>query len=167
MLSLGNSSISVIGVDISLYQNSGANMVQQLAYGLAQANEYLNHAVSKGIEKLLPITFKVAVGSNYFFEIAKIKALRWLWNSLASEYGIQSRCNILAMPSKRNKTLYDYNVNMLRTTSESMSAVLAVNPSTVLVTCFSLRPFQLLTSSVPGAHKTNGDGEVVRERSHN
>ncbi|MAU15573.1 MAG: methylmalonyl-CoA mutase [Muricauda sp.] len=124
MLSLGNSSISVIGVDISLYQNSGANMVQQLAYGLAQANEYLNHAVSKGIEKLLPITFKVAVGSNYFFEIAKIKALRWLWNSLASEYGIQSRCNILAMPSKRNKTLYDYNVNMLRTTSESMSAVL-------------------------------------------
>ena len=52
-------------------------------------------------------------------------------------------------------------------TEQSMSAVLAVNPSTVLVTCFSLRPFQLLTSSVPGAHKTNGDGEVVRERSHN
>lgn len=124
MLSLGSSSISVVGVDISLYQNSGANMVQQLAYGLAQANEYLNHATSNRIEKLFPITFKVAVGSNYFFEIAKIKALRWLWNSLATEYGIQSECNILAMPSKRNKTLYDYNVNMLRTTSESMSAVL-------------------------------------------
>lgn len=124
MLSLGTSSISVVGVDISLYQNSGGNMVQQLAYGLAHANEYLNHAVSKGIEKLFPITFKVAVGSNYFFEIAKIKALRWLWNSLASEYGIQSGCHILATPSKRNKTLYDYNVNMLRTTSESMSAVL-------------------------------------------
>ncbi len=124
MLSLGSLSISVIGVDISLYQNSGGNMVQQLAYGMAQANEYLNHAASNRIEKLFPITFKVAVGSNYFFEIAKIKALRWLWNSLATEYGIQSECNILAMPSKRNKTLYDYNVNMLRTTSESMSAVL-------------------------------------------
>ncbi|MBW8243186.1 methylmalonyl-CoA mutase subunit beta [Muricauda oceani] len=124
LVSLGTSDVSIIGVDLSLYQNSGANMVQQLAYGLAHANEYLNHITSKGDEKSLPFTFKVAVGSNYFFEIAKIKALRWLWNSLAAEYGIKSECNILAIPSKRNKTLYDYNVNMLRTTSECMSAVL-------------------------------------------
>jgi len=124
LVSLGTLDISIIGVDLSLYQNSGANMVQQLAYGLSHANEYLNHITSKGGEKSLPITFKVAVGSNYFFEIAKIKALRWLWKSLAAEYGIKSECNILAIPSKRNKTLYDYNVNMLRTTSESMSAVL-------------------------------------------
>ncbi|MCK0160161.1 methylmalonyl-CoA mutase subunit beta [Allomuricauda sp. F6463D] len=122
--SLSNSKIPVIGVDTTLYQNSGANMVQQLAYGLAHANEYVNHITSSGIEKLSAVTFKVAVGSNYFFEIAKIKALRWLWKSLASEYGIKSECNILAVPSKRNKTLYDYNVNLLRTTSESMSAVL-------------------------------------------
>ena len=124
LVSLGTSNISIIGVDLSLYQNSGANMVQQLAYGLAHANEYLNHITLNGAEKSLPITFKVAVGSNYFFEIAKIKALRWLWNSLAAEYGIKSNCTILAIPSKRNKTLYDYNVNMLRTTSECMSAVL-------------------------------------------
>lgn len=124
LVSLGTSNISIIGVDLSLYQNSGANMVQQLAYGLAHANEYLNHITLNGAEKSLPITFKVAVGSNYFFEIAKIKALRWLWNSLAAEYGIKSNCTILALPSKRNKTLYDYNVNMLRTTSESMSGVL-------------------------------------------
>ncbi|MBW8201407.1 methylmalonyl-CoA mutase subunit beta [Flagellimonas abyssi] len=126
LASLGTSDISIVGVDLSLYQNSGANMVQQLAYGLAHANEYLNHAVtSSAVEKSFPVTFKVAVGSNYFFEIAKIKALRWLWNSLAAEYGInKSECNILAVPSKRNKTLYDYNVNMLRTTSECMSAVL-------------------------------------------
>ena len=124
LVSLGTSDVSIIGVDLSLYQHSGANMVQQLAYGLAHANEYLNHITSKGDEKSLPFTFKVAVGSNYFFEIAKIKALRWLWNSLAAEYGIKSECNILAIPSKRNKTLYDYNVNMLRTTSECMSAVL-------------------------------------------
>lgn len=125
LVSLGTSDISITGVDLSLYQNAGANMVQQLAYGLAHANEYLNQFVpSSGVGKSLPITFKVAVGSNYFFEMAKVKALRWLWNSLASEYDIQGKCNILAIPSKRNKTLYDYNVNMLRTTSESMSAVL-------------------------------------------
>ncbi|MBR9854960.1 MAG: methylmalonyl-CoA mutase [Algicola sp.] len=125
IVSLGTSEISIVGVDLSLYQSAGANMVQQLAYGLAHANEYLNHFVnSKKTEKSFPITYKVAVGSNYFFEIAKIKALRWLWTTLASEYGITSECSILAVPSKRNKTLYDYNVNMLRTTSESMSAVL-------------------------------------------
>ncbi len=118
---------TVLGVDLSLYQNAGANMVQQLAYTLSHANEYLNHfsdAHSNFTQKSLPITFKVAVGSNYFFEIAKIRALRWLWKSLASEYGLKDDCHILAYPSKRNKTLYDYNVNMLRTTSECMSAIL-------------------------------------------
>jgi methylmalonyl-CoA mutase len=66
----------------------------------------------------------VAVGPNYFFEIAKLKALRWLWNTLAPSYGLTKECHILAIPSKRNKTLYDYNVNMLRTTSETMAAAL-------------------------------------------
>lgn len=118
--------IHVLEVDTSLYQNAGANMVQQLAYSLLHANEYLNHLVVtlREIKKATPITFKVSVGSNYFFETAKLKALRWLWKTLATEYGIESDCNILAIPSKRNKTLYDYNVNMLRTTSECMSTVL-------------------------------------------
>ena len=117
--------ISAISVDMSLYQNAGANIVQQLAYGLAHANEYLNHSkdVISNVTKE-GITFKVAIGPNYFFEIAKLKALRWLWKSLAPEYGIETDCHILAIPSKRNKALYDYNVNMLRTTSECMSAVL-------------------------------------------
>ncbi len=113
--------IITLGVDASLYQNSGANMVQQLAYCLAHAHEYLSHFGSAGH---LPITFTTASGGNYFFEIAKHRALRWLWNNLASEYGIQDPAHIVSMPSKRNKTLYDYNVNMLRSTSECMSAVL-------------------------------------------
>ncbi|MBO0322127.1 methylmalonyl-CoA mutase subunit beta [Muricauda sp. CAU 1633] len=119
--------VSSIGIDTSLYQNAGANNIQQLAYGLAHTNEYLNHfsnVIPSAVEGHFPITFKVAVGGNYFFEIAKLRALRWLWKSLASEYGINNDCHIIAMPSKRNKTVYDYNVNLLRTTSESMSAVL-------------------------------------------
>ena len=107
-------------IDTTLYQNAGANLVQQLAYGLSHAHEYLNE-----FSTAFPKTaFKVAVGGNYFFEIAKIRALRWLWASLASDYGIDTECHILAVPSKRNKTLYDYNVNMLRTTSECMSGIL-------------------------------------------
>ncbi|MEO9513768.1 MAG: methylmalonyl-CoA mutase subunit beta [Flavobacteriaceae bacterium] len=126
-LSAKEKSHSTVGVNISHYQNAGANMVQQLAYGLAHANEYVNHFSKTDSNKekaYFPITFKVALSGNYFFEIAKLRALRWLWQSLAAAYGIESDCHILAIPSKRNKTLYDYNVNMLRTTSECMSAVL-------------------------------------------
>ncbi|MNS39472.1 Methylmalonyl-CoA mutase [compost metagenome] len=71
-----------------------------------------------------PIVFQVAVGTNYFFEIAKLRALRVLFDLLAKEYDHNLDCHILAIPTKRNKTLYDYNVNMLRTTTECMSAIL-------------------------------------------
>ncbi|NAS29879.1 methylmalonyl-CoA mutase [Flavobacteriaceae bacterium R38] len=113
---------TTLSVDLSLYQNSGALITQQLAYSIAHANEYLNHF--QEADNLPSFTFKVAVGSNYFFEIAKIRALRALWKCLADEYQIESDCHIIAEPSKRNKTLYDYNVNMLRTTTETMSAML-------------------------------------------
>lgn len=113
-------------VDMSLYQNAGANMVQQLAYSLAHANEYLNQLHSSGNSKdgSTKFTFKVSMGSNYFFEISKLRALRILWKTLVLEYGISSDCHIVAIPSKRNKTLFEYNGNMIRTTTESMSAVL-------------------------------------------
>jgi methylmalonyl-CoA mutase len=111
--------LSVISIDGTLYQNSGANIVQQIAYMLAHANEYFNRIPT--IAK--PILFEIAVGTNYFFEIAKLRALRQLFHLIADEYGI-SECHLLVTPSKRNKTLYDYNVNMLRTTTECMSAIL-------------------------------------------
>ncbi|WP_347925105.1 methylmalonyl-CoA mutase subunit beta [Pontimicrobium sp. SW4] len=113
---------SSISIDTSLYQNSGANITQQLAYALAHVNEYLNHFGEAIKNKIL---FKVSVGSNYFFEIAKLKALRLLWHSLASEYyKTPFDCLIITTPSKRNKTIYDYNTNLLRTTTECMSASL-------------------------------------------
>lgn len=112
-------------VDVSLYENAGADMVQQLAYAMSHANEYLNILEEKdSLYKLKSIDFKVAVGGNYFFEIAKLKALRNLWEVLANAYEISIPCHITTEPSKRNKTIYDYNVNMLRTTTECMSAVL-------------------------------------------
>ena len=112
-------------IDVSLYQNAGANTVQQLAYALAQANEYLNViANQERVKQSLQCTFKVSIGTNYFFEIAKLRALRILWKTLASEYQINTHCNIIATPTKRDKTLYDYNTNMLRTTTECMSAII-------------------------------------------
>ncbi|MFT5753850.1 MAG: methylmalonyl-CoA mutase [Flavobacterium sp.] len=112
--------IPFLSIQSGIYQNAGANMVQQLAYTLAHVNEYFNR-----IENLnQPITIEVAVGTNYFFEIAKLRALRILFNTLAKEYNHSHECNIIATPTKRNKTLFDYNVNMLRTTTECMSAIL-------------------------------------------
>jgi len=112
--------ISYLNISAGVYQNAGANMVQQLAYTLAHVNEYFNRI--SNINQ--PITIEVSIGSNYFFEIAKLRALRLLFNTLASEYNHSFDCHIIVTPTKRNKTLYDYNVNMLRTTTECMSAIL-------------------------------------------
>ncbi|MBP6039304.1 MAG: methylmalonyl-CoA mutase subunit beta [Flavobacterium sp.] len=111
---------SFLTISSGMYQNAGANIVQQLAYTLAQVNEYFNRISAMN----QPITIEVAVGTNYFFEIAKLRALRILFNTLATEYNHNFDCHIIATPTKRNKTLYDYNVNMLRTTTECMSAIL-------------------------------------------
>lgn len=118
---------NTFSIDVSLYQNAGANMVQQLAYALAHANEYLyalNNIIAGEAKQSFCCVFSVSVGTNYFFEIAKLRALRLLWQTLALEYGFNTNCHIYTTPSKRNKTLYDYNTNLLRTTTECMSAVL-------------------------------------------
>ncbi|WP_339626667.1 methylmalonyl-CoA mutase subunit beta [uncultured Maribacter sp.] len=116
---------NLVSVDLTLYENAGADITQQLAYALAHANEYVNILHENGnLQKLKNIEFRVSVGGNYFFEIAKLKALRKLWKVLTEAYEISPRCHISTIPSKRNKTIFDYNVNMLRTTTECMSAVL-------------------------------------------
>lgn len=103
---------------------------------MSHANEYLNHLINSENSEVntgilnkeeaqnLNITFQLAAGTNYFFEIAKVRALRKLYKVLANEYGVKETCHIVSTPSKRNKTLYDYNVNLLRSTTECMSAVL-------------------------------------------
>jgi methylmalonyl-CoA mutase len=111
-----------IVVSADLYQNSGATITQQLAYSLAHANEYLNQFGGIVAKK---IHFSFSVGSNYFFEIAKLRAFRMLWSALLEEYKISNlNAHLFVQPSHRNKTLYDYNVNLLRTTTECMSAIL-------------------------------------------
>ena len=114
--------INLIAVNAIGYQQAGASITQQLAYSLAHANEYLHYLGPKVASK---IQFEIAIGGNYFFEIAKIRALQYLWSELLHSYDIQDvAINIFAKPSLRNKTIYDYNVNMLRTTTECMSALI-------------------------------------------
>lgn len=106
------------------YQNSGATIVQQVAYALAHGNEYLNTEIES-----LNVNVQFSIGSNYFFEIAKLRAFRYLWNLITEDADIKSNLHITTVPSTRNKTLYDYNTNMIRTTSECMSAILGGSDS--------------------------------------
>jgi methylmalonyl-CoA mutase len=69
---------------------------------------------------------RLSVGSDYFMEIAKIRAARWLWSKVAAAYGVENApVHIHASTSKWNKTTYDAHTNMLRVTSEAFAAVVA------------------------------------------
>ena len=111
----------LVSVNGALYQNSGANRIQELAYMIAHAKDYLQHLKT---EDFGHITFQTSTGSNYFFEIAKLRTLRILFQKLLKEEKRSMSCHIISSPSKRNKSIYDYNVNMLRSTTESMAAIL-------------------------------------------
>ena len=110
-----------IVIESGLYQNSGANIFEEIAFSLSHANEYLNFFNGDVANK---IAFNISIGPNYFFEIAKLKALKLLWETITKEYNFTvSSPHIIATPSNRNKTIYDYNNNILRTTTECMSAI--------------------------------------------
>ncbi|WP_281337235.1 methylmalonyl-CoA mutase subunit beta [Flavobacterium eburneipallidum] len=117
---LSTTAVSLISINGGLYQNAGANIVQQIAYSLAHANEYFNQITTIN----QPIVFEISVGSNYFFEIAKLRALRLLFHLIAKEYNHNLDCHLLVSPTKRNKTIYDSSLNIARATTECMSAIL-------------------------------------------
>jgi len=109
-----------IKVDASLYQNAGANHVQQIAIALAHGVEYLEKLGADSASKLY---FKVAVGSNYFFEIAKLRSLRNLWDLILKEYNSGAETYIFAENSRRNKSLLDIHNNIVRNSLEISAAV--------------------------------------------
>lgn len=114
-------------INVSLYQNAGANIVQQLAYALAHTNEYFNtieNTMKQDKTFNINVVYNVSVGSNYFFEIAKLKALKILFNTLKSTYTVNYNCHIFVTPTTRNKTIYSYNSNISRSTTECLSGIL-------------------------------------------
>lgn len=104
-------------VNAAPYHNAGANTCTQLAITLAHANEYSHLGVKQ-------LTINVAIGSDYFFEIAKLRALRKLWALLAKQYGANENTTLFAETALNNKTIYDYNNNILRASTEAMAAII-------------------------------------------
>lgn len=122
----------VITINGTYFHNSGSSIVEELAFSLAQGSNYLTQLTERGltVDKIAPkIKFQFAVGPNYFLEIAKFRAARLLWAQIIKSYGCSNEkaevMNIHASTSNWNKTVYDPYVNVLRTTTESMSAIIA------------------------------------------
>jgi len=103
-------------VDVSLHQNAGANIAQQLGIALAKANEYVNVLGKSALEK---VYFKFAIGSNYFFEIAKLRAFQILWQNFISHYQLDTKAFVLCKSSMRNKSTLDVENNLIRSTIEA------------------------------------------------
>lgn len=120
-----------ITVNGNILHNCGASIIQELAYALAMGNEYLVFANDNGIsiDDIAPkINFTFSIGSNYFMEIAKLRVARLLWATIVEQYQPSiaelTKIKINSISSSWNKTVYDANVNMLRTTTEGMAAAI-------------------------------------------
>ena len=135
----------VIGVNAVSLQDAGAHITQELGYALAWGTQYIEMMDQAGIdpaEAARRVKFNFGVGSNYFMEMAKFRAARMLWALIVDKYlesrpedvrRAASKMHIHAETTTFNLTIFDANVNMLRTQTEAMSAVLAgVDSLTVL-----------------------------------
>lgn len=97
----------------------GANTYQQLA-SLLYAGEQILHLVISP-EK---IKFEIGIGCDFFIEISKIRALKWLWKHLLNENDVEFiEIQILGRCGWTNKSTKDPHTNLLRQTTEGLSAV--------------------------------------------
>lgn len=133
----------VLSVNAYAINDAGSYIYQELGYALANGNQILNALVEAGLDAGLVATrikFNFGISGNYFMEIAKFRAARWLWAEIVDAYKPVSddarhsatKIYVHAQTSKFNKTIFDAHVNLLRTQTESMSASIAgINSLTV------------------------------------
>ena len=138
---------SVIAVDACYLSDAGSYITQELGYALAWGNDIIAKLSEAGVsvEKIAKkIKFNFGISSNYFLEIAKFRAARWLWAEIVKAYNPKCDCpqgccgddcckemctcackmKAHARTSEWNKTIFDAHVNLLRTQTEAMSAAL-------------------------------------------
>lgn len=109
-------------VNANLFANAGATEAQQLGIALAMAYEYIHRLELKDTRSFW---INMAVGSDYFVEIAKLRSFRRLWRQLQNELGFKNQeVRLYAETAMRNKTISDRYNNMVRTTAETMAAII-------------------------------------------
>jgi len=145
-------SISISGYHM---QEAGANLVQELAFTLADGREYVRSAIARGmdVDAFAPrLSFFFAIGMNFFMEAAKLRAARLLWHRIMSEFGAQKPESLMLRTHCQTSGVSlqeqdPYN-NVIRTAYEAMSAALggtqslhtnALDEAIALPTDFSAR----------------------------
>ena len=123
--------IRIVNVSGQIFGNSGSTLVEELAFALSAGHDYLVRLTEAGLtvdEAARKLRFSLSVTSNYFLEIAKLRAARMLWANIVKGYNPEKECSckmmIHAETSRWNQTVYDPYVNMLRGTTEAMSAAI-------------------------------------------
>jgi methylmalonyl-CoA mutase len=122
--------LRVINVSGSSFQNAGSSLVEELAFSLAIGSDYLSMLTDKGLNPQQvqdALQLNLSVGPDFIMEIAKLRAARILWASLATTYGVdptRATVKIHTTSSTWNLTLYDPYVNMLRGTTEAVASIL-------------------------------------------
>lgn len=117
-------------IDGTVYEAAGASSVQELAFALATAGYYIKALLATGmqIDTIAPLfAVKLSLGSNFFMEIAKVRAFRLLFSEMIKAFGGNEELAKIWIHGKTasfNKSTYDLYVNMLRTSTESFSAVI-------------------------------------------
>jgi len=118
-------------VNSSQFQDSGASITQELAYTLSSGVEYLDRltGMDLSIDQISRhMAFSFSISSNYFMEIAKLRAARLLWAKIIKQYKPKHESsmlmNIEVTNSSWNKTQYNPFVNLLRGTVETMAGAL-------------------------------------------
>lgn len=124
--------VRIVTVAGQTFGNSGSTIVEELAFTLSAGHDYLVRLTDAGLDvdaAARKLRFSFSVSSNYFMEIAKFRAARMLWANIVKGYGPVKNCackmHIHAETSRWNQTVYDPYVNMLRGTTEAMSATIA------------------------------------------
>ncbi|UGB29406.1 MULTISPECIES: methylmalonyl-CoA mutase family protein [Bacillaceae] len=114
----------------NVYSEAGANAQQELVYTFSHALEIINELLNQQVplqQIVNRMTFSFGIGSNFFMEIAKFRAAQHIWTSLLHALGVAnaaiSKLYLHAVTSTYNKTIFDVHVNLLRTTTESFSAI--------------------------------------------
>ncbi len=116
-------------IDTTVYGDNGATITQELAIAFNTATYYVNAMLDRGlnVEDIFKhLQFNLTIGSHFFMEIAKFRAFRIMWHNFISSYDekCQVKAYVHAKTSAWNKTKYDAFVNILRTSTETFSAVL-------------------------------------------
>ena len=128
-------------IDAATFEEDGATAVEETGLALAAGADALAEMDAHGVAAgrlAAALNFRFAIGANFFFQIAKLRAFRLLWARVVASFNGSAdaaRARIVARTSGWNKTAYDAPVNILRATTEAVSAI-AGGADSVVVAAF-------------------------------